>query len=165
MGAIASRRAPLQERGAGMAWLMSLHIAALTIWSASLLYLPVMFSVDHDASTSASKRLRIMSRFAFVAVASPAAVVAIISGSGLVYLTQATGSWLAAKLLVVSLMGAFHVYCGRMLTVLGHEGSHKRERGASAPWLVVVPLALVAAVLWLVLAKPALVPGMDGGSW
>ncbi|ARP96086.1 hypothetical protein CAL15_17910 [Bordetella genomosp. 13] len=148
-----------------MAWLMSLHIATLTIWSASLLYMPVMFSVDHEMSTATSKRLRVMSRFAFIAVASPAAVLAIISGSGLAYLTQASGSWLAAKLAVVALMAGFHVYCGRMLAMLGHEGSHKRERSAATAWLIVVPLILIPTVLWLVLAKPALLSGLEGAPW
>ncbi|WP_144631113.1 CopD family protein [Bordetella genomosp. 13] len=148
-----------------MAWLMALHIAALTVWSAALLYLPVMFSVDQEASTATTKRLRVMSRFAFVGLASPAAVLAILSGSGLAWLAQAGGSWLAAKLSVVALMACFHVYCGRLLAQLGHEGSHKKRRRAATAWLIVVPLVLIPTVLWLVLAKPTLVTDAEGTAW
>lgn len=148
-----------------MVWLMALHISALTVWCAALLYLPVVFSVDYQASKAASKRLRVMSRFAFVGLASPAAVLAILSGSGLAWLTQAGGSWLAAKLAVVALMAGFHVYCGRLLSLLGHEGPQKRQRRATTAWLILVPVVLIPTVLWLVLAKPALVPGGDGAAW
>lgn len=148
-----------------MAWVMFLHVAALAVWGAMLLYMPMMFSVDHDEGGQSAKRARILSRFAFIALASPAAVLAIITGCGLVYLTQATGSWLAAKLAVVSLMAAFHVYCGRMLTHLGHEGTHKRRRRSTGLWLICVPLILIPTVLWLVLAKPVLVPNLAGAPW
>lgn len=148
-----------------MAGLMFLHVAALAIWCAALLYLPVVFSVNQGLRRNAAIRIRIMSRLAFIGVASPAAVLAILSGTALVYFTQASGSWLAAKLLLVSLMAAFHVYCGRTLSSLGHEGHHKRRQRSAGRWPLAVPLLLIPAVLWLVLAKPALVRSVDGAPW
>ncbi len=139
-----------------MAWLMGLHIAALVVWCAGLLYLPGLYSVQtHLRQHTEFHRIRVMSRVAFVGIASPAAVIAIISGSALVYTLDASGGWLAAKLTVVAFMAIFHAYCGHMLARLGHE-SHQRRRYRVEPWLVIPPVLMISLVLWLVLAKPVL---------
>jgi putative membrane protein len=136
---------------------MALHIAALAIWCAGLVYLPGLYAMDTrmEQQKRARRQLRIMSRFAFLGIASPAAIFAIITGTALVYATGASGNWLAAKLTVVAALSAFHVYCGHLLAALGHEGTRKK-RYDFGPWLVLVPVALIAIVLWLVLAKPPL---------
>ncbi|MBF6617745.1 MAG: CopD family protein [Candidimonas sp.] len=149
-----------------MGWLMAAHIATLTIWSAGLLYLPVLYMVnrkEHNAETL--RRLRVISRVAYTRIASPAAVLAILTGTALVYVADASGAWLAAKLAIVTLMGVFHAYCGHMLALLGHEGQHKAQRHTIAGWQLIVPLLLIPTVLWLVLAKPAFFANMEGGPW
>lgn len=147
------------------AWLLFLHIASLVIWCAALFYLPVVFNANRNLKRGSARRLRMMTRFAFIGLASPAAVLAIITGTALVYFTQASGSWLAAKLLLVALMAAFHVYCGHTLTLLGHEGSHKQKRRGASLGMIVVPVLLIAGVLWLVLAKPELLANINGVPW
>lgn len=144
--------------GARMAWLMSLHIILLIIWSAGLFYVPILCGVDYrGVDQIRTRQARIMTRFVFVAVASPAAVLTIVTGGVLVYATNASGDWFAAKLTVVALMAMFHGYCGHMLALLGHEGHRKKKRLHSiSGWLVTVPVVLVSLVLWLVLAKPVL---------
>ncbi len=139
-----------------MAWLMGVHIAALAIWCAGLVYLPGLYAMDaHKPHHGTRRQVRIMSRFAFLGIASPAAIFAIITGAALVYATGASGSWLAAKLTVVAALSAFHAYCGHLLAALGHEGS-QQKRYPFGSWLVLVPVVLIAIVLWLVLAKPSL---------
>lgn len=139
-----------------MAWLMGLHIASLVTWCAGLLYLPALFSLQSNQGNRADfHRLQVMSRLAFVGIASPAAVIAIISGTALVYASGAVGGWLAAKLTAVAFMGIFHAYCGHVLAQLGHE-SRRRRSYRVQPWLVIVPVSLIGLVLWLVLAKPVL---------
>lgn len=145
-----------------MAWLMGVHIAALVIWCGGLVYLPGLYAMDarmrpHE---TARRELRIMSRFAFLGITSPAAVFAIITGTVLVYATGASGNWLAAKLTAVAALSAFHVYCGHLLAALGHEGA-PRKRYTPGPWLTLVPIALIAIVLWLVLVKPPLILSPD----
>lgn len=138
-----------------MAWLMSLHVVLLIVWSAGLFYIPALCSVDsRNRDRIAARHIRIMTRFVFVAVASPAAVLTIVTGGVLVYVTGASGDWLAAKLTVVALMAVFHGYCGHMLTLLGHEGEKKKRTHSLSVWLIGVPALLVPVVLWLVLAKP-----------
>lgn len=140
-----------------MAWLMGLHVVLLIVWSAGLFYMPALCSIklgNRDRITA--RQTRIMTRFVFVAVASPAAVLTIVTGGVLVYATDASGDWLAAKLTVVALMAVFHSYCGHMLTLLGHEGKDKKRVHSLSVWLLSVPVLLISTVLWLVLAKPVL---------
>ena len=138
-----------------MAWLKGLHVTFLLIWCAGLFYMPGLFSSYAKARTVRERhQLRIVTRFSFIAVASPAAVLAIITGSVLVYSTSIQGIWLPAKLLVVALMVFFHLYCGRRVVQL-ENGQHMKRRHFHLA-LVCVPGVLVPTVLWLVLAKPAL---------
>lgn len=140
-----------------MAWLMGLHVVLLIVWSAGLFYIPALCSIEFgNVDRITARQTRIMSRFVFVAVASPAAVLTIVTGSVLVYVTGASGDWLAAKLTVVALMAVFHGYCGHMLTLLGHEGKDKKRIQSLSVWLISVPVLLICTVLWLVLAKPVL---------
>src|SRR5690554_5231234 len=140
-----------------MAWLMSLHIVWLLVWSAGLFYIPALCTIDfRDLDRIAARHTRIMTCFVFVAIASPAAVLTIVTGGVLVYATDASGDWLAAKLTVVALMAVFHGYCGHMLALLGHEGNDKKRIGSLSVWLLGVPALLISTVLWLVLAKPVL---------
>lgn len=139
-----------------MVWLMSAHIVALSVWCAGLLYLPGLLSLEaRHNDPSEHSRLRVLIRFTYVGITSPAAVLAVITGASLVYAGTAQGTWLAAKLTAVTAMALFHWYCGHMLSVLGHE-SHDRRPKQMNPWVAVVPAALILVVLWLVLAKPTL---------
>lgn len=140
-----------------MAWLMGLHIILLLIWSASLIYIPVLCSIDfRDLDRISTRSLRMMTRLVFVVIASPAAVLTIVTGIVLVYVTNASGDWLAAKLTIVALMAAFHGYCGHMLSLLGHEGQRQKRTHYYRVWRIGLPLLLIPAVFWLVLAKPVL---------
>ncbi len=138
-----------------MAWLKALHITFLILWSVGLLYMPALFAAYASVrDREERKRMRIITRFTFIVIASPAAVLAIITGTALVYATAIQGSWLPAKLAVVALMGFFHVYCGQRVVTL--ETGRDIERRSFHIALVIVPFTLISTVLWLVLAKPAL---------
>lgn len=140
-----------------MALLMGLHIIFLIIWSAGLFYVPILCARDYrDGRAMTARHLRILTRFLFVGVASPAAVLTIVTGAILVYQTGASGSWLAAKLTVVAMMAAFHGLCGHLINRLGHEGHQQQRIRSASGWMVAVPALLVPVVLWLVLSKPAL---------
>lgn len=140
-----------------MIWLKALHISALTIWCAGLFYLPGLFMLHPRTSDHADyHRLRIMTRYSFIMVISPAAVIAIITGTLLVYVRGLQGEWLAMKLVAVTLMVFFHLYCGGILATLRDP----KARGMRHPLLhlalVIVPAILIPLVLWLVMAKPRL---------
>lgn len=138
-----------------MAWLKALHIIFLILWCTGLFYMPALFAHYAGATDAREKhRMRIITRFTFIVIASPAAVLAIVTGTVLVYATAVQGVWLPAKLAVVALMGFFHVYCGRRVVEL-ESGEHIAKRSFHIG-LVLVPFILVSTVLWLVLAKPVL---------
>jgi protoporphyrinogen IX oxidase len=134
-------------------WLKVLHIASLVFWCAGLLYLPGLLAA-HPGTTDpeAFRRLRAMSRLTYVYVTSPAAVIAVASGTALIWAAEAHGGWLALKLTAVALMVVFHVYCGRVLALL-HDRPRLR-RPATHASLAVAPVLLIPTVLWLVLGKP-----------
>jgi protoporphyrinogen IX oxidase len=136
-----------------MAWLKALHIATLLVWCAGLFYLPGLFAAHPLARNLRDlRRIRSMTRFTYVAVTSPAAVLAILSGTALVYVAEARGGWLVLKLTAVSLMVLYHLYCGRTLARL-HTAPAALPPAAHLA-LLVVPGLLVPIVLWLVLGKP-----------
>ena len=138
-----------------MAWLKALHIVTLLAWSASLFYLPGLFAAFRRAQGKREvQHLHMMTRMVFVVIASPAALLAIISGTALVAFTGVAGEWLAFKLTAVGLMVMFHLYCGHLVALLDER---PRLRGVRVRLgLLVVPAVLVPLVLWLVMAKPVL---------
>ena len=139
------------------AWVMATHIVTLGAWSAALLILAGLYAAPPMAQERASvERYALMCRYVFVILGSPAAVLAIISGSALVALRGVEGSWLLAKLAVVALLAMYHVYCGRLLHAQEHEAL-RPPRAWKAGLLIFVPVAFISAIVVLVLAKPDVV--------
>ena len=138
------------------AWVMMAHIITLGTWSAALLILAGLYTVAPARSErDLVQRHRVMCRYMFVIIASPAAILAILTGSALAYLLGASGDWLPAKLLVVALLAMYHAYCGKLLNDQGMESPRSRPRRRH-PFLVMVPVALISLIFLLVLAKPNL---------
>ncbi len=138
---------------AGIAWLKIIHIAGLSIWVAALFYLPSLLASHAEKEKLREfHRHRAITRITYLGVASPAAIVTIVSGSALIYFADAHGGWLVLKIGLVSLMTLFHVFCGSLLVRM------RRQEEAGRPMLmaslVSAPAILVPGVLYLVLAKP-----------
>lgn len=93
-----------------------------------------------------------VARRVFTLFATPAALVTIISGTALFLVDQRAEVWLAVKLGLVSGLVICHVLTGR-LTIYVEETSSKYEKLFSV-LLGVAVLALIAGILWLVLAEP-----------
>jgi len=136
------------------AWLKLAHLAALLAWCAALFALPALLaSFPSVHGRVARQRLLAATRFTYIAIGSPAAVLAIATGTGLIFLTAAGGPWLVGKLTLVAALSLFHAGCGKLILVL-HRTPRRWPRRAHLA-LAAVPLALVPGVLWLVLAQPA----------
>ncbi|MCC5970572.1 MAG: CopD family protein [Pararhodobacter sp.] len=146
-----------------IAILKFVHIASLALWCAGLLALPVL--LHQYGRTAAARtqtgfsRLRHLTHFSYVAVLSPAAVVTIAAGTGLIFLIEVVDPWLLAKLLMVAGMALVHAWLGHLTSRIGHgDGGYRLP----PPLLgLVLALPLIATVLWLVLAKPDLAPWLD----
>jgi protoporphyrinogen IX oxidase len=135
-----------------LAWVKGIHITTLVIWCAGLLCLPGLFATHCEPrDLRPFHRLRAMSRFSYIVIVSPAAIIAILSGSILVWLADVRGGWLPVKLSVVAMMAAYHTLCGHILSQL-REPEGFRQGPLLA--MVAVPVLLIPMALWLVLAKP-----------
>ena len=142
----------------GIAWAMAVHVITLGLWSAGLLILAGLYSFPREGSSQGDEhRHSVMCRFVYVMLASPAAILAIISGSTLVALLGVDGSWLLAKLAVVVLLALYHAWCGRLLHEEGHETQPERRSSWRSPIVILIPVVLISAIFILVLAKPDVV--------
>ena len=135
--------------------LKALHLGFLALWTAGLFALPHMLS-RHDRGLLQSEftQIRQATHYAYVWAVTPAAVLAIASGSALIFLREVFTVWLFAKLVLVTGMVAVHAWIGHtLLAVAESEGEHEPP-DALIPSLLLVMLVL--AILTLVLAKPEL---------
>lgn len=139
-----------------MLGLLALHIAALLLWSAMLLYLPALIAgaqrheIDLQDSVDQHDSL---ARFLFTRLVTPAALVTILAGTLIFLLERNIAPWLILKLTLVAILVLCHAFIGML--VLRLESSAERPL---QPWCTLVSLlvaGVLIAILWLVLAKPS----------
>ncbi|HEX5998750.1 MAG TPA: CopD family protein [Hyphomicrobiaceae bacterium] len=137
------------------AWLKAIHISSLAIWCAGLVVLPSLFAQRRSAKTlQALYRLQRFTRSLFIKVTSPAAFVAIGTGTALIFARNIFTAWMLLKLSVVGVLVIIHVWSGHIIVHLfGPNGRYSRLRQVTVTFLT---LCVVAAILALVLAKPVL---------
>ena len=135
--------------------LKALHISMLGLWCAGLFALPLMLS-RHDPSVGQADyaRIRLGTHYGYTFVITPAAVVAVASGTLLIFLREAFVLWMFAKLVFVAFLVAFHAWVGHTIVAVAEtEGSHESPEPFVPLLLLLVP---ILAILTLVLAKPEL---------
>ncbi len=137
-----------------MPWLKLLHISAVIIWCGTLLYLPSMIKSaatrsPHDAPPLSA----LLPRTVFIGVVTPAALLAIGSGTLIFVDVGLIAPWLMLKLAVVGLLVLGHGSCG--LLVLRAERAEVRGMALFCAVLQVSLPLLLIAIAWLVLRKPA----------
>lgn len=133
----------------------AVHIAALLVWAGGLVALPPMLS-RHDPAVSAEDYaiIRRSTHLTYTLCVTPAAVIAVIAGTWLIFLREVFTPWLYAKLAFVALLVVAHAWVGLILSKVAEEPG---EHTPPAPWLPIVAILLpVIAILVLVLGKPAL---------
>ena len=132
---------------------LSLHIVFLAVWSAALLYMPLLFLRELAAPDGATAvEMQHMQRWVYAYVMTPSAVATVLFGIWLIFERGYHGGWFPVKLALVVLMGLFHVYCGHVMIKL-KRGKAIRRR-AYYRVLPVVPALLIVAVVTLVTGKP-----------
>jgi len=136
-----------------MPLLKLLHFTALFVWCGTLLYLPALIAASCRA-TQATERPGHpeLNRSIFNLVATPAALLAIGSGTALFLRDGTFGVWLVAKLTAVAVMVICHALCG--LLILQCERQPRPALTIACAALGGITLGMIAATLWLVLAKP-----------
>ncbi|WP_108658510.1 CopD family protein [Acuticoccus kandeliae] len=135
--------------------LKAIHIAALVTWCAGLLALPLMLARHDPAITQADyTRVRRFSHFTYVLAVTPTAVIAVASGTALIFLRAVFEPWLYAKLVFVALLVLVHAWVGHTLVAVAETaGTH---RPPNPLWPTAIAITPMLAILFLVLAKPDL---------
>lgn len=136
-----------------IALLKFLHIAALLCWCAALVGLPLLLNHYRGARIQARfTEFRLITHYGYIAFACPAAVIAIAAGTALIFAAEIRDEWLLLKLVFVAGMALVHAWLGHLIL----QSGERRGRYRMPSPLIALALALpqMAAVFWLVLAKP-----------
>lgn len=139
-----------------MPWLKLLHISAVIVWCGVLLYLPSALIASVRDHATADAKARRMPRLIFLGLATPAALVAISSGTAIFALQGPLAMWLIAKLVVVGLLVLGHGVCG-MLILRNERLKAGQPVGSVVLWsrlVAATSLLWLGVIAWLVLAKP-----------
>ncbi|MEF8701384.1 MAG: CopD family protein [Candidatus Accumulibacter sp. UW20] len=131
-----------------------LHFAALLLWCGTLLYLPALIAQATQAGRPVFHRdAGQLMRWVFTGIASPAALLAIASGTLLFVGVTSLAPWLILKLSAVTLLVIGHALCGVLILKSAAQPPQRIRFWCTA--LASAITLLIGAALWLVLAKPS----------
>jgi putative membrane protein len=135
-----------------MLWIKAFHIIFVTSWFAGLFYLPRLFVNHAMVSDDATlERLKLM-EYKLYRFMLPLAILAISFGLWLWLGYGFIGGWLHAKVLLVLVLVAYHLYCGKLVRdfkVGKNLHSHVWYR-----WFNELPVIVLCLIVILVEVKP-----------
>ncbi len=136
-----------------MLWVKALHIIFMVTWFAGLFYLPRLF-VYHaqSADLPSIERFKVMERKLYYGIMAPGAVLTIVFGVWLWLGWGFSGGWLHAKLALVAVLVAYHLWCGKLLVDFKHDRNTKGH--VWFRWFNEFPVLVLFAVVILVVVKP-----------
>lgn len=136
-----------------MLWIKAFHIIFMVTWFAGLFYLPRLF-VYHAMSDDASsiERFKIMERKLFYGIMTPGGIITVVLGLWLWLGFGFQGGWIHVKLALVTVLIAYHVYCGKILLDFKHDRNHRSH--VFYRWMNEFPVLILIAVVILVVVKP-----------
>ena len=132
----------------------SLHIIFMVAWYAGLFYLPRLF-VYHSMATDTVgiERFKVMERRLYRGIMTPSAILTIVFGAWLWQGYGATPGWLHAKLLLVVILVAFHVWLGKLVADFAADRNTHGDKFYR--WINEIPaLPILIGVVFLVVMKP-----------
>jgi len=138
-----------------MLWVKSFHIIFMVTWFAGLFYLPRLFVYHASSEDSISQeRFKVMERKLFFGIATPGGIITIVLGFWLIEMAQFAYSdlWLQAKLALVAVLVAYHIWCGKLVIDFKHDRNthgHVWYR-----WFNEFPVLILIVVVLLVEFKP-----------
>jgi len=138
-----------------MLWVKAFHIIFMVTWFAGLFYLPRLFVYHAMASDAAGiERFKVMERKLYYGIMTPGAVITIVLGLILWLGYGIGGGWMHAKLVLVLLLIAYHLYCGKLLGDFKHD--RNRHGHVFYRWFNEFPVLILIAAVLLVVLKPSL---------
>ncbi len=129
------------------------HLVFVIAWMATVFYLPRILVNIAEAGNEPAVRARLvlmgkrLYRFGHVMFA-----IALVFGLALWMHFRISGGWLHVKLLLIALMLAHFIMAGRWLK--GVDAGRSLPSGKALRWFNELPVLLLFAVVYLVLAKP-----------
>ena len=138
-----------------MLWVKSFHIIFMVTWFAGLFYLPRLFVYHASANDAASiDRFKVMERKLFWGIATPGGIITIALGFWLIEMIGFSYSdlWLQAKLVLVGVLVAYHVWCGKL--VVDFKQDRNRHSHVWYRFFNEFPVLILIAVVLLVEFKP-----------
>lgn len=136
-----------------MLWVKSFHIIFMVTWFAGLFYLPRLF-VYHAMSDDQTSidRFKIMERKLFFGIMTPGAIITIVLGLWLWLGYGIDGMWMMWKLLLVLVLIAYHIYCGKLMFDFKYD--RNKHGHVFYRWLNEFPVVLIVPIILLVELKP-----------
>ena len=137
-----------------MLWVKALHIVFMVTWFAGLFYLPRLF-VYHAAARDpiSLDRFKLMERRLFWGIMTPGALLTIGFGVWLwLGWFRGASAWLHAKIALVALLVAYHLWCWRLLREFAAD--RNRHTQLWYRWFNEAPTVVLFATVILVVVKP-----------
>ena len=134
-------------------WIKTFHLVFVMAWMAAVFYLPRILVNIAEAGDAGAVRERLvlmgrrLYRFGHIMFG-----IAVLLGLVLWLYYGVSGGWLHVKLVLVIVMFAFYIVTGRWLK--GIDKGRALPSGRALRWFNELPLVLLIAIVWLVLAKP-----------
>jgi putative membrane protein len=139
-----------------MLWVKAFHIIFMVTWFAALFYLPRLFVYHAETKDeTGNQRFKIMERKLFYGIATPGAVITIALGFWLIHLIGyyvLSAFWLQAKLILVTILVVYHIYCGKLLNDFRLD--RNRHSHVWYRWFNEFPVFILIAVILLVELQP-----------
>ena len=135
-----------------MLWIKSFHIIFVVSWFAGLFYLPRLF-VNHAmvSDPATIDRLKLMEHKLYRFM-TPLAVLALAFGFWLWLGYGFSGGWIYAKLVLVAVLVAYHLYCRKLMLDFQHD--RNRHGHVWYRWFNELPVLVLFATVPLVVLKP-----------
>jgi putative membrane protein len=136
-----------------MLWVKSFHIVFVIAWFAGLFYLPRLFVYHAQSDDTVSReRFKVMERKLYRGIMDPAMTLTLVSGVWMWLGYGIAGGWLHAKLALVVLLVAYHIWLGRLVKDFARD--QNAHTHVFYRWINELPLVLLLAIVILVVVKP-----------
>ncbi|MCG6966914.1 MAG: protoporphyrinogen oxidase HemJ [Chromatiaceae bacterium] len=138
-------------------WLKAWHLIGMVTWFAGLFYLPRLFVYHAMSDDQASiERFKVMERKLFFGITTPGGIFTLVFGLWMLhdYAWAAFGNqlWLQVKLVLLGVLIAYHIYCGKLLADFKHD--RNRHSHVWYRWFNELPVLLLIAIVLLAVLKP-----------
>ena len=137
--------------------LKALHLIFMTTWFAGLFYLPRLYVYHAMSSDPISiDRFKIMERKLFYGIMTPSAILTLVFGLWMLFDYAWTAyrqmGWLHAKLLLIALLVAYHIWCAKLLVDFKNDRNQRSH--VWYRWFNEAPVLGLIAIVLLATLKP-----------